>query len=123
MFSCQVNGTEQVPVPEADETHYMVLELELINNNDYNHPVYNPAFGVKGDLSTYKGVPSPQINRVSFKYPSSPLLTQYQDLSDFEMCSTESVLAYHQERCKNEHCVCTQVLHVELGKVMFNNCR
>ncbi|XP_033638235.1 laccase-5-like [Asterias rubens] len=117
-LSAAVNGTEQVPVPEADETHYMVLELELINNNDYNHPMYNPAFGVKGDLSTYKGVPSPQINRVSFKYPSSPLLTQYQDLSDFEMCSTESVLAYHQERCKNEHCVCTQVLHVELGKVV-----
>ncbi len=121
VFFCQVNDTDQVPVPEADITHYIVLDLELVNNDNFNHSVYNPAFGVKGDRSTFRGVPSPQINRVTFKYPASPLLTQYREMSDSEMCSTESVMAYHQELCSTEHCECTQVLHVERGKVRWQH--
>ena len=109
-----MKNTERVP--EADVIHYIGLDFQLVNNDNYNHPVYYPAFGVKGNDSTFRGVPSPQMNHISFKLPSVPLLTQSQEISEFELCSFESTMAV-QEHCKKEYCECTHVLHVEIGKV------
>ncbi|XP_038051054.1 laccase-2-like [Patiria miniata] len=101
----------------TDEVYYIGSQFEFINNPTYNHPVYNPAFGVPGDLSTYHGIPTPQVNHVTYRHSTKPLLTQSREISEFEICSYESTQAV-QEHCEVEYCECTHVLEIKLGKVV-----
>ncbi|XP_038051053.1 oxidoreductase OpS5-like [Patiria miniata] len=101
----------------TDVVYYIGSQLGLINNPNYNHPVYNPTFGVAGDKSTFRGPLSPQLNHVTYKSPTKPLLTQSREVSEFEFCSFESTQAA-QQHCRIHHCECTHVLEIELGKVV-----
>ncbi|XP_022088125.1 laccase-5-like [Acanthaster planci] len=117
MHDMIATGKDYWTEEQTDVVHYLVLGFELVNNDNFNHPIYNPAFGTDGDPSTFRGIPSPQMNYVTFKPPSAPLLTQSREISEFEICTFESTQAV-QEQCRRDFCECTHVLKVALGQVV-----
>ncbi|XP_038051142.1 laccase-1-like [Patiria miniata] len=94
-------------------TVYLGLDFEKVNNPIYNHPVYYPSHAVSRRDRTY----TTQINYVSFKPLASPPLTQYDDISEFEICTLESTMPM-RDHCQQEYCECTHVIEVEFGKTI-----
>ncbi|XP_038052309.1 laccase-like [Patiria miniata] len=115
-ISWSFSGGEDA-IGNADVVHYIGLDFKEVNNPNYNNPIYNPAYGAPGDPSVFTGIPTPQINRVTFRPPVVPLLTQSREISEFEICTFESTRAM-QDHCKEQFCECTHVLEVDLGQVV-----
>lgn len=59
----------------------------------------------------------PQLNRISMKMPSSPLLSARNSLDDSRFCN-ESSLAQRNIDCTVEFCECSHVLQVPLNAVV-----
>lgn len=59
----------------------------------------------------------PQLNRISMKMPSSPLLSARGSLDDSRFCN-ESSLAQRNIDCTVEFCECSHVLQVPLNAVV-----
>lgn len=56
----------------------------------------------------------PQLNRISMKMPSSPLLSARDTLDESKFCN-ESSLAHRNIDCTVEFCECSHVLQVPLN--------
>ena len=94
---------------EPDVQHYLAFGT----NNVSKWHVYDPQDYPNTVVSEFpKSVQ--QINHRSFKVPSSPLLTQWDDVDEEDFCEVDDVLP---ERCLQEYCSCTQRIKVELGQV------
>lgn len=55
----------------------------------------------------------PQINNISLKLPSSPILSQPDDIDPLSMCNATSLSG-----CEEQFCSCFHVLQVKLGSLV-----
>lgn len=76
------------------------------------HLIYYFFFFVKA--INPDGVEIPQINRMTFKYPPSPILSQPEAIPEEMICSLE----HRSQVCENNphFCECLQILPVEQKK-------
>lgn len=57
---------------------------------------------------------TPQLNDISFQFPSYPLLSQPEQIRPGSLCNASSV----PSSCVKKYCACTHVLQVELHSVV-----
>lgn len=62
-----------------------------------------------------KRSPSLQLNRISFKMPNVPPVTQPELIHPEQFCNYSTIA---MEKCKTEQCVCTQTFHAKLNSVV-----
>ncbi|PIK43384.1 laccase-type phenoloxidase [Apostichopus japonicus] len=93
-------GINNINANEARKTHYLLLGV--------NH-VTNVQKGLRGCL--------PQVNNISFKIPSSPPLTQYNDTNLSAYCIFDDPLTWPRN-CSINQCSCTQVIEADLNEVV-----
>lgn len=105
---------------EADETIYVPFDTNTFSfftddmtDNSYNieTSIYYPAY-----LSLKKGVARiPQINGMSFKYPSSLILSQSENIMEKSICFDKQ-----SDECADTplFCECLQLLHVSSQKTI-----
>lgn len=55
---------------------------------------------------------TPQINKMSFKLPSFPLLSQREMIKPWTSCD------YLKKDCSKEFCECTNIIKVPLGSIV-----
>lgn len=60
-----------------------------------------------------KRVLTPQLNHISMKLPSMPLLSQRDFIDSDQFCNASTV-----KHCVQDYCACTHVLRVDLGSVV-----
>nr|BAJ06131.1 laccase 1 isoform S [Nephotettix cincticeps] len=89
-------------------------DIQVVLSYDFNpvdHPGYHktPLYGFKQVNSTYKKY-TPQFNYVTFKWPHSPLMSQYKDIPKDLYCSSQDLSS-----CKREYCECANIINVPLN--------
>ncbi|XP_022095078.1 laccase-25-like [Acanthaster planci] len=108
----QLNATGQDSskdtIPEADVVYYIALNKKLVINSSAVNEHSKPT--IFGQLYA-------QLNHITFRPPSRPLLTQSHEILEHEFCNYESVMA-HQERCTKQQCECTHTLQINMGQVV-----
>ncbi|XP_031785568.1 laccase [Nasonia vitripennis] len=57
-----------------------------------------------------------QLNHISFKMPNFPPLTQPELIKPKQLCNYSTIIAI--EKCKTEHCACTQTFQARLNSVV-----
>ncbi|XP_057332184.1 uncharacterized protein LOC130672020 isoform X1 [Microplitis mediator] len=72
--------------------------------------IFYYKFSFNTYMSHYAPGPYPQINDISFEYPSVPLLTQHDDLSESSICYEEN---YKNKECLDGLCKCPLVYRVK----------
>lgn len=94
---------------QADKIFYLAYDLLPKDNPAYHHKDFYSFAKVEGQNK----LRTPQINNISLKLPSSPLLSQGKDA---EFCDEESL---KDTDCQGEeNCACTHLLQVNLGDVV-----
>ncbi|XP_070537860.1 uncharacterized protein [Ptychodera flava] len=107
-----MNATEpdDITSESVDRKIYLAMDFNKIDNPKFHHPDFYPISAVAVNHHLY----STQVNDVSFKHASSPLLTQHKDVVD-EICTPETL---QDKNCSTEFCSCTYVHEVGLGQVV-----
>ncbi|XP_071856608.1 uncharacterized protein [Bombus fervidus] len=102
----EINSDEIIYVPfDVNAFSYFTDEMSDYRYNFYGCPFY------PSDLSVNKeGAKVAQINRISFKYPMSPLLSQPENIPEESICSFET----RSEECADTplFCECIHVIEV-----------
>ncbi|XP_050578732.1 uncharacterized protein LOC126916712 isoform X1 [Bombus affinis] len=102
----EINSDEIIYVPfDVNAFSYFTDEMSDYKYNFYGCPFY------PSDLSVSKeGAKVAQINRISFKYPMSPLLSQPENIPEESICSFET----RSEECADTplFCECIHVIEV-----------
>ena len=65
----------------ADKKFYLSMDFQKIDNLRLNDPELYPLAAIDNKMHIY----SPQINHISSRLPSSPLLSQYEDVAQVEI--------------------------------------
>ncbi|XP_012175905.2 laccase-3 [Bombus terrestris] len=102
----EINSDEIIYVPfDVNAFSYFTDDMSDYKYNFYGCPFY------PSDLSVSKeGAKVAQINRISFKYPMSPLLSQPENIPEESICSFET----RSEECADTplFCECIHVIEV-----------
>ena len=103
-----------VTLERADYVYYFGMDFNKVDNSHFYDPMYYPLSVVPRSHHLY----SPQLNGISFAFPSVPPLSQYDDIiaRGTDLCSPEDV---EKLNCSQKYCECTHVIHLELGKVQY----
>jgi len=91
-------------LPLTDKQFYLGFDFHKINNTHLYNPELYPYDKVSGDFQ----INTPQLNDISFRFPSSPPLSQPDDQVTF--CRYEE-----DPPCNGDYCECTYLLEVDLG--------
>ncbi|KOC68923.1 Laccase-4 [Habropoda laboriosa] len=79
-------------------------------DNPHFHRGYLYGFN---QVKNTKRVLTPQLNHISMKLPSAPLLSQRDFIDQNQFCNASTVMG-----CDQDYCACTHVLRVKLGSVV-----
>jgi len=92
-----------------DEVHFIGMDFKEIDNPHFNHPDLYPFHSV----SKPNRLLTPQLNNVTYKSTSSPLLTQFEDISPDDICDP-----YVQNITSDEFRACTHAVSVGTNKLV-----
>lgn len=92
-----------------DVKHYLEMDFKRIDNYHYQHPELYPINQIKNAHHLF----TTQINNISYINPSSPMLTQYNDVPQDKYCNANTT-----QDCDMEFCECVHKLDVTLGHVV-----
>jgi L-ascorbate oxidase len=94
---------------KADFQYYVSYDFYKID-----HPVYHKEslYGFF-DVTNYSQVLTPQLNHISMKLQSFPLLPQRHQIEENMLCNETSV-----ENCENQYCECTHVVNIPLNTIV-----
>ncbi|EEZ98364.1 laccase 1 isoform X1 [Tribolium castaneum] len=103
---------------EWDDTLKEKADFQYYVSYDFykmNHPVYHkdPHYGFHNVTNTTLQNLTPQLNYISMKLQSFPLLSQRHQIDAKMFCNESSV-----SNCENEYCECTHVVNIPLGTVV-----
>ncbi|XP_059618869.1 uncharacterized protein LOC132263226 [Phlebotomus argentipes] len=99
---------------EADFKFYIYYDFYRKNNTNFHMP---GLYGFDEVLHTQQRVYTPQLNHISMKLPSYPLLSARHLADDTQFCNS-STLANQGINCKTEFCECTHVIQVPLNAIV-----
>lgn len=85
--------------------HQSIKTHILFNLRYYNYSVLSNI--VKEKVGT------PQLNHISMKMPTFPLMSQPELINENSFCNSSTV-----QGCQNDYCSCSHVLQVKLGSVV-----
>ncbi|XP_012944262.1 laccase-1 [Aplysia californica] len=95
---------------EPDRKIYLAMDFNKIDNDRFNKPGLYPFSAVAKNKHLY----SPQINHITSVLPSSPPLSQFDDVPEDAYCNAESV----QTNCDLDFCSCVHRYQVSLGDLV-----
>ncbi|XP_064095739.1 uncharacterized protein LOC135207812 [Macrobrachium nipponense] len=101
---------ERMNKPKADMTFYLSFSSREIHNEN----IYSLLFYNIYEEEASKRVKTPQINNLSFRGSSTPLLVDQKPLRA-ENCSSEGV---RQAHCSEGFCECLHIVTVNVGSVV-----
>uniref|UniRef100_T1JM48 Laccase n=1 Tax=Strigamia maritima TaxID=126957 RepID=T1JM48_STRMM len=92
---------------DAQPSHqfHLAFDFNAIDNPHFHDPRYYSFFDPR--LKANERLYTPQINGITFKMPSSPLLTQ---IGTYDFCNETTV----QRNCSNQFCSCVYVYEIPL---------
>ncbi|XP_033096094.1 uncharacterized protein LOC117100492 isoform X2 [Anneissia japonica] len=108
----QLNSVEsdtEVLSTTPDKVFYIAADSRHINDH-FNDPLYYP----RDTFAEGQILESPQLDNITFIFPSSPPLIQFNDILDDEIC-TKDTLLNDGKNCVDNFCECTHTLDVDLG--------
>ncbi|ESO84603.1 hypothetical protein LOTGIDRAFT_176112 [Lottia gigantea] len=94
-----------------DKKFYVTFDFNKLDNFHFNHPELYPLQSINKNKHLY----SPQMNGISNHLPSSPPLTQFDDVSEEMYCNVDTV---KNKNCSREFCQCVHRLVVDLNDVV-----
>ncbi|ESO96136.1 hypothetical protein LOTGIDRAFT_231844 [Lottia gigantea] len=94
-----------------DKKFYVTFDFNKLDNFHFNHPELYPLQSINKNKHLY----SPQMNGISNHLPSSPPLTQFDDISEEMYCNVDTV---KNKNCSREFCQCVHRLVVDLNDVV-----
>ncbi|XP_016840817.1 laccase-4-like [Nasonia vitripennis] len=97
---------------EPDHQFFITIDLQKLDNFDYHRKDLYGYWQVEGS----KRSTSLQLNHISFKMPNFPPLTQPELIKPKQFCNYSTIIAI--EKCKTEHCACTQTFQARLNSVV-----
>ncbi|XP_044258948.1 laccase-5-like isoform X2 [Tribolium madens] len=103
---------------EWDDTLKEKADFQYYVSYDFykmNHPVYHkdPHYGFHNVTNASVQILTPQLNYISMKLQSFPLLSQRHQIDENMFCNESSV-----NDCQNNYCECTHVVNIPLGTVI-----
>ncbi|GAB0094395.1 Multicopper oxidase [Sergentomyia squamirostris] len=99
---------------EADIKFYIYYDFYAKNNTNFHMP---GLYGFNEVLNNNQRLYSPQLNHISMKLPSFPLMPARHMIDDSQFCNS-STLTNQGINCKTDFCECTHVLQVPLNAVV-----
>ncbi|CAH1780992.1 unnamed protein product [Owenia fusiformis] len=93
-----------------DHQLHLAMDFNKVDNEYFHNPTYYPIY----QISRKKHLYSPQMNGITMVIPSSPPLTQPEDITEDTFCNETSL---HGE-CREKFCECTHVLRVGLDSLV-----
>ncbi|XP_054257860.1 uncharacterized protein LOC128982847 [Macrosteles quadrilineatus] len=120
-LNVKITEPNTISVPNlqaANKTQDRVLvsekpDIQVVLSYDFNpvdHPAYHKGgYRFKEVNSTYRRY-TPQFNFVTFKWPHVPLLSQYKDVPQDLLCSSQDL-----SHCRSEYCECANIINVPLN--------
>ncbi|KAL5234168.1 hypothetical protein ACI65C_001578 [Semiaphis heraclei] len=94
---------------KPDVTLFMSYDFYSLDNPHFHKPM---LYGFKQVTHRSERVYTPQINKMSFKLPSFPLLSQRNMIEPWMSCD------HIKKDCSNEFCECTNIIRVPLGSIV-----
>ncbi|KAL3859684.1 hypothetical protein ACJMK2_009892 [Sinanodonta woodiana] len=99
-----------------DHKFYLAMDFNRVNNHHYLHKDFYPLNHMitrhHGDHANH--LMAMQINHLSYSAPSTPPLTQYNDIPEHLFCNESSI---HRD-CNAVFCECTHRLKVGVGDMV-----
>ncbi|XP_044007229.1 L-ascorbate oxidase-like isoform X2 [Aphidius gifuensis] len=95
---------------EPDYQFYLSYDFYDKDNSNFHR---KDLYGFHQVNSKKGRVYTPQLNHITMKLPSFPLLSQRELIKEDQFCNSSSV-----KNCKNVFCSCTHVLQVKLNSVV-----
>ncbi|XP_053980315.1 uncharacterized protein LOC128877215 [Hylaeus volcanicus] len=117
----ETNRSVSIPLLKAmdenDESNTLEPDYQFYVSYDF-YKKDNPHFHRSrlygfNQVKNTKRVLTPQLNHISMKLPSIPLLSQRDSIDQSGFCNESTV-----QGCKEDYCACTHVLQVRLGSVV-----
>ncbi|KAI5644658.1 multicopper oxidase domain-containing protein [Phthorimaea operculella] len=104
-----IAGYDESLKPHADYQFYISYDFYPKNNSHFHR---SPYYGYYQVPEKANRLYTPQLNHISMKMPSSPLLITRPSADNF--CNSSSI----EKSCKEEYCECSHVLSVKLNSVV-----
>jgi len=95
---------------EPDHKFFLGYDFNAVNSWEFHDKDHYPIFGVQKDHQLF----TPQINHMSLRLPSSPLLSQLNAIAPGVMCNESTVT----KNCTTDFCDCTYTLDIPLGALV-----
>ncbi|GFR97917.1 laccase [Elysia marginata] len=99
--------------PYPDRSIVLAMDFSMMNNPRFHDQL---LYSVQDfPMSGGKNRQTPQINDITFAFPSSPALTQLTDIPKTAFCNRESLQG---KNCSAELCECIHHYRIDLGDVV-----
>ncbi|XP_066994423.2 uncharacterized protein [Anabrus simplex] len=98
--------------PEPDMQLYISYDFYAIDNPHYHR---FPHYGFKKVPDNNRKLYTPQLNHISMKLPSFPMLSERDRLTSNMFCNESTI---SETNCTEKYCECTHVIQVPLGHVV-----
>ncbi|KAJ3627121.1 hypothetical protein MTP99_014525 [Tenebrio molitor] len=120
----EANDSSYISLPqlhsldEWDESLQEKADFQYYVSYDFykmNHPVYHKEslYGFFNVTNASQQILTPQLNYISMKLQSFPLLPQRHQIEENMLCNETSV-----ENCENQYCECTHVVNIPLNTIV-----
>lgn len=96
----------------ADFQFYVAYDFYKISNREFYRPPHYGYFDITNPLQV---VLTPQLNHISNKMPSFPLLSQRDEIPDDMFCNNDTL---KEKNCTADYCSCPHGIQVPIGAVV-----
>ncbi|XP_014205468.1 laccase-1-like [Copidosoma floridanum] len=96
--------------PNVDQQIYINFDFYPLNNYDFHR---KSLFGFY-EVPPHRRIGTLQLNNISLKLKSFPLLSQRNQIKPGDLCNVENI----PKHCTSEHCACTHVIPLRLNAVV-----
>ncbi|XP_029042896.1 laccase-1-like isoform X2 [Osmia bicornis bicornis] len=104
-----MDGNDQSNIQLPDYQFYVSYDFYKKNNPHFHREMLYAFDQVKSNARLL----TPQLNHISMKLPSVPLLSQRNSIDQKQFCNASTVTD-----CERDYCACTHVLRVKLNSVV-----
>ncbi|XP_014230420.1 laccase-1-like [Trichogramma pretiosum] len=104
------NGIANDPLIEPDYKFYISYDFYAKDNSEFHR---KNLYGFHQVAHKRQKVGTPQLNHISMKMPTFPLMSQTEQIDSSGFCNSSTV-----EGCETDYCKCSHVLQVKLGSVV-----
>ncbi|KAJ8683446.1 hypothetical protein QAD02_019238 [Eretmocerus hayati] len=102
---------DETSLEDPDYKIYIAFDFYHLDNYDFHR---KDLYGYN-QVSTNRSIGTMQMNHISLKMPSSPLMSQWADVDESTFCNSSTI---KHNQCALKQCACTHVIQVKLNTVV-----